>query len=107
MPRFTSLLKGSVLDDPAADFRGAARIEKYRVSGKALYVPSGFSWTYLPLGGVLNAEEAHRSVTAGHCVSVTEKRPRLDLTTEEGVIEIDLERPESMRKLLEAIRAAD
>ena len=105
MPKFTSVLKGKTIEDPAADFRTAEKVEQYRLSAAALYIPSGFSWTYLPLGGVLSAEEAHRNITAGHCVTVTERKPAVDLVTETGSFTLNLEKSESVERILSVIRA--
>ena len=43
MAKFSSLIEGHELADPAEDFKQAARVEQYRVSSKAIYVPAGFS----------------------------------------------------------------
>ena len=45
----TSLLTEKTLEDPAADFRAAVRVEQYRVSAQAIYIPSGLRWTYMAL----------------------------------------------------------
>ena len=100
----TCILEGKSIDAPAEDFRGAARVEQYRISAKALYIPAGLRWTYLPLAEIREAEESHHSVTAGKCVAVTERRPTLLIRTESGEWTLQLEKDESLQKLLAAIR---
>ena len=58
----TSILEGKTIDAPEADFRAAKRVEQYRISDKALYIPAGLKWTYLPLSAVESVEESHRCV---------------------------------------------
>ena len=103
----SSLLEGKQIDDPAGDFRSAKRVEQYRVSKKALYIPSGLRWTYLPLFEIRSAGESQRVVSAGKCVSVVEHRPVLEITTERKTVQLNLEKPASLEILLEAIRSAD
>ena len=45
-------------------------------------------------------------MTAGKCVAVTEKRPTLQLDTETESFLLPLERPESLRLLIDAVREA-
>ncbi len=101
----TCLLDGKAIDAPAEDFRTAQRVEQYRISARALYLPSGLRWTYLPLREIRSAEASHRVVSAGKCVSVVEHRPTLLLTCDGGEYKLNLERTESLQKLLDAIRA--
>lgn len=103
MAKFNSLVSGVELANPAEDFRGALKVEQYRVGKEAVYIPSGFSWNYVPLSAVSAAEESHRNVTAGHCVTVTERKPAVDLATGAGNVTLNLERPESIGKILEAL----
>lgn len=106
MARFTSLLEGKEIRTPEEDFRKAKKVEQYRIGERAVYLPAGLRWNYLPLAEIREAEEAHRAVTAGKCVAVTERRPTLWLKTEGGTVTLDLERPASLPLLLEAIRKA-
>lgn len=100
MPRFTCLLPGKEIASPAEDFRSAARVEQYRVGSAAVYLPSGFSWEYIPLSAVTRAEESHRNITAGHCVTVTERKPAVDLVTEADSFTLNLDKSESVQKIL-------
>ena len=99
----TSLVPGLSLEDPKEDFRGAKRVEQYRLSEKALYIPAGLRWNYLPLSAVRSAQASHRVVSAGKCVSVDLHRPTLALETDAGPMKLDLERQESLEKLLREI----
>ena len=104
MPAPTSLIEGYHLASPAEDFKTARRVEQYRVSGEALYIPAGFRWNYIPFSAIRTAEESHFSVTAGKCVAVTEKRPSLHLDTAGGSFDFPLEKAASLQAVLDAIR---
>ena len=99
-----SLLEGKQIDDPAGDFRSAKRIEQYRVSERALYIPSGLRWTYIPLSEICELAESQRVVSAGKCVSVVEHRPVLEVRTAQGAFTLNLEKTASMEALLRAVR---
>ena len=99
-----SMLEGKSIASPEEDFRAARRVEQYRLGKAALYIPAGLRWNYLPLSEIRKAEESHRSVTAGKCVAVTEKRPTLLVETEAGSFHFPLERQESLQLILAAIR---
>ncbi len=107
MAKFTCLAQGHELPSPAEDFRGARRVEQYRVSAQALYIPAGIRWNYLPLSVVRGAEESHRTVSAGHCVTVRERLPALEIVTDSGSMELGLEKAASLPVLLEALNRKD
>ena len=44
MAKPVCMVPGKELPDAAEDFRGAKRIEQYRISEKALYLPEGLRW---------------------------------------------------------------
>ncbi len=98
------MLDGMEIENVKEDFRDAQRIEQYRVSKTALYIPDGMRWKYIPLKAISQMEESFRVISAGHCVPVREKRPELDLITETGTVHISLEKQASMQKLLEILR---
>ncbi|MBQ7536354.1 MAG: hypothetical protein IJQ02_08055 [Oscillospiraceae bacterium] len=98
------LVKGKELDNVKEDFRTAQRVEQYRISDAALYLPEGLRWNYIPLSAVTSAEESFRVISAGHCVPVREKRPEIDLSTEAGTVHLQLEKQESMLKILEILQ---
>ena len=99
IPLFSDL----TITDPAADFRSAGRLEQYRIGREAIYLPAGLRWSYIPISAVEQAEEAHRVISAGHCVTVREKRPVLQLETKAGPVTLNLEKADSLPKLLEAL----
>ena len=103
MAKFHSLIPGAELADAAADYRGALKVEQYRVGKAAVYLPSGFNWNYVPLSVVTAAEDSRRSVTAGHCVTVTEIKPAVELVTDAGRFTLNLEKRDSIQKILDAI----
>jgi hypothetical protein len=104
MAKFNSLISGVEIASAAEDFRAALKVEQYRIGKEAVYIPSGFSWNYVPLAAVSAAEDSHRSVTAGHCVTVTERKPAVDLVTEAGTFTLNLERPGSVQQILDALK---
>lgn len=99
-----SLIEGASIASPGEDFKSAVRVEQYRVSRQALYIPAGLRWRYLPFSAIKKAEESHDSVTAGHCVTVTEKRPALLAVTEKESFTFPMEKAASLQKILAAIR---
>lgn len=46
---------GAELSDPAKDYRAAARVEQYRVSEQAIYLPAFPGTRYLPFSAVAQA----------------------------------------------------
>ena len=107
MAKLVNMFPGKELDNPEEDFRTAVRVEQYRVSDKALYIPEGFRWKVLPFAAVDKAENSFRVISAGHCVPVREKRPEIDLLTAAGTIHISLEKPESMQKILDLLQTGE
>ncbi len=91
------------IENVREDFRGAQKVEQYRVGREALYLPEGLRWKYLPLRAIRKAEESFRVISAGHCVPVREKRPEIDLDTEAGTVHLQLEKQESLQKILDAL----
>ena len=104
MAKYNSLIPGIEIANAAEDFRGAVKVEQYRIGKEAVFMPAGFSWNYVPLSVVTAAEESHRNVTAGHCVTVTERKPAVDLVTDTSSFTLNLDKPESIQKILDAIR---
>ena len=104
MARFTSLVAGEEIPAPEEDFRAAERVEQYRLGAQALYIPAGLRWSYIPLAAVTSAEESHRVISAGKCVAVEERRPVLQLNTAVESFKLSLERPESLKRLLDAVQ---
>ena len=103
MAKFTCLLPGKELPDVKEDFRAAQKLEQYRLGEKALYLPRGFSWEYIPRSEIRRAEGSRRVITAGHCVTVREEKPAVDLTTDRGVFTLNLEKRSSAETVLAAL----
>ena len=93
MAKLVCVIPGKELSNPDRDFRSAVRVEQYRISGEALFIPEGFHWKYYPLSAV-----------DGHCVAVREKRPELDLTVGSEIVHLQLEKETSMQTILSAIK---
>lgn len=107
MAKFSSLIEGHELADPAEDFKQAARVEQYRVSSKAIYVPAGFRWQYIPLSGVVSVEASTKTVSAGHCVTVQIPRPTLVVMTPDGAQLLGVDKADSLDKMLAVIQNKD
>ena len=103
MAKFVCMVPGKELGNAAEDFRAARRIEQYRISDAALYLPEGLRWKYIPLRAVDRVEESFRVISAGHCVPVREKRPELDLFVGAETVHLQLEKPDSMQAILKAL----
>lgn len=104
MAKFRPLIENFIIDDPSGDFRGAQKTEQYRLGEQALYIPAGFKWEYLPYAAIESAEESHRNVCSGKCVTVTEKKPAVDLRTPTGMMKLNFEKKESVAMVLAALR---
>ena len=94
------LIAGKELPNVEEDYRASVKVEQYRVGKEALYLPEGLRWNYLPLSEIRSAADSHRVISAGHCVPVREKRPEIDLSTEIGTVHIQLEKQDSLRKVM-------
>ena len=99
------MVEGLTIENAKEDFRAAEKVEQYRISSRALYLPEGLKWKYLPLGAVKKAEESYRVVSAGHCVTVREKKPEIDLMTDTGPVHLQLEKQDSMRRIIDRIQS--
>ena len=95
-----SLIPGIVLDDVKADFKAAERIEQYRLGKDAVYIPAGLKWNYVPRRAIRSAEASHRTVSAGHCVTVRVRTPALTIVTDAESFELSLEKQASLDRFL-------
>ena len=96
-----SLIPGAAIDSIREDLRSAERIEQYRLGKKAVYIPAGLGWNYIPKSEIRNASSSHRTVSAGHCVTVEIKTPSLEIETDAGSFDLHLEKQESLERFLE------
>ena len=103
MPKFTCLLSGKELPDLKEDFKNAQRLEQYRLGKLAVYLPRGFAWDYIPAELITKAERSHRIISAGHCVTVREEKPAVDLVTKTETFTLNLEKPASAEAVLQAL----
>ena len=99
-----SLIPDKTIEDVKSDFRAAERIEQYRLGEKAVYLPAGMRWNYIPRSEILEAAPSHRTVSAGHCVTVRVQTPALELVTAAGPVELHLEKQASLDKFLAALK---
>lgn len=107
MARFTSLISGRELENVKEDFRAARKVEQYRLGARALYLPRGLSWEYIPLEALDKAEHSHRVISAGHCVTVREEKPAVDLTAGEKQFTLNLEKQASVQLILQALKGEE
>ncbi len=56
-----------MMENAELDITSARRAEKYRVSDRAIYIPAGFMWEYLPITCIREVHEAKRTVSAENC----------------------------------------
>ena len=103
MAKFICLLPGNELPDVKEDFHAARKLEQYRLGEKAVYLPRGLAWEYIPRCAILRAERSRRVITAGHCVTVREEKPAVDLITEAQVYTLNLEKAASAGTVLELL----
>ena len=101
--KYICLLKGKELSDLKEDFRAAKKLEQYRLGEKAVYLPRGLSWEYIPVSEIRKAEHTHRVISAGHCVTVREEKPAVDLRAGDKIFTLNLEKPASARLILETL----
>ena len=106
MAKPVCMVSGKEIDNVADDFRSSRRVERYRISDAALYLPEGLHWKYIPLSAIDRAEESFRVISAGHCVPVREKRPELDLAVGTETVHLQLEKPAAMQAILDVIKTA-
>ena len=86
-----TLIPGKTIDGVNEDLRAAERVEQYRLGKAAVYIPAGLKWKYIPRSEILEAAADHRTVNAGHCVTVQVRTPSLRLVTAAGAFDLNLE----------------
>ena len=67
-------------------------------------MPEGLRWNYIPLSEIQLAEEGVRVLPGGHCNPFRAKKPKVDITAEEKQYQLPLDHPESVEKILAAIK---
>lgn len=98
-----SLISGEAISNVKEDFRNALRIEQYRLGDEAVYIPAGLKWNYIPRRCIKQAAPSHRTVSAGHCVTVEVRTPSLDISTPAGNFELHLEKQASLDKIIDIL----
>jgi hypothetical protein len=99
------LKKDALLNDPQADIRSAEKIEKYKISENALYIPYGFKWQYLPLDQIVETHRAVNQVTSEGCCDYAVDLPAIAVKYGDDKIYLDFneeKNAERMRKRLGA-----
>ncbi len=98
-----SLIPGVIIHNVRKDLRGAERIEQYRLGREAVYIPEGLKWTYIPRAAIQSASPSHRTISAGHCVTIEVKTPSLEIVTAEDRFALHLEKQASLDRFLEVL----
>ena len=98
-----SLILGETVSNGKVDLRKAEKIEQYRLGNEAVYIPAGLKWNYIPISRIQQASPSHRTVSAGHCVTVEVKTPALEIITSSGSFELHFEKQESLERILNAL----
>lgn len=97
------MIEGKAIADAKEDLRIAQKVEQYRISSRALYLPEGLRWKYLPLPEIERVDSSFRVISGGHCVPVREKRPEIDLMTAMGPVHLQLEKQASVQTILDML----
>ena len=100
MAAYETLVPGIEIENVKADFRAAERIEQYRLGKEAVYIPAGLKWNYIPRTAIREASSSHRTVSAGHCVTVQVRTPTLEIVTGTGDFDLNLEKQASLDRFL-------
>ncbi|MCR5799195.1 MAG: hypothetical protein K6G69_03890 [Lachnospiraceae bacterium] len=97
-----------VMEDAAADIKRAARMEKYRVSDRAVYIPAGLMWEYLPMSCIHEVRRAKRSVSAENsCIPFDQDLPAITLLYgEEEKYYLELNSEKTTEKFLSLLTQA-
>ena len=98
------MIQGKSIENAKQDFRDAVRVEQYRVGREAIYLPQGLRWMYIPYSQITRAEQSRRVISAGHCVTVREEKPAVDLIIGEETLTLNLEKADNAQTVLDAIR---
>ena len=98
-----SLIPSITIDDAKNDLRNAERIEQYRLGKEAVYIPAGLKWNYIPMSVIRSASASHRTVSAGHCVTVEVKTPSIEIFTSAGSFELHMEKQASLDCFLDKL----
>ncbi len=76
--RFKPLIPENTIDNPKEDFERGQKLSRYVMGEKALYIPHGFSWEYIPYAAVTKAQVRTQNYAAkGCCGSGVKKLPVL------------------------------
>ena len=90
--KFNPLLTGATLADPKEEFKNSKRFEKYRMSSRALFIPAGFAWNYLPLKEITRFKKVTRFITSDNGVcpfSMEAPGIRIHYRDAEDLIEVE------------------
>ncbi len=98
------LYAGKEIENVLEDFKSARKVDKYRVSDLAIYIPAGFGWKYLRFADVTEAHPAKQNAGAPHtCIAVNYVLPAIALMAEGEKTYLELDKKESQEWLLKRL----
>ena len=98
------LLPGAVLDGIENELRESTKYEKYRVSKRALFIPSGFAWKYLPLSEITQIKKVVRLIESDNGVCpYAEEAPGLRIHFGDQTDVLEVAKEKGVARFLEAL----
>ena len=94
---------GDRLEDEKADYRASRKIDRYRLSEKAFYIPMVFGWSYIPLSEIADASSATKTMTAQSCAAVRIPIPQLKLLVHDKVISFPFDNEDHAAEIVEIL----
>lgn len=97
------LESNSLINDAGSDIKSSEKIEKYRVSDKAVYIPCGFSWQYLPLDNITAVHSAINLVTCESCSGFEADLPALRVEYGDNKVYLDFNKVKNAERMRDLI----
>lgn len=97
--KYNSLISETRIEDPEKDFKDGQKLSRYVFGERALYIPKGFSWDYIPYSAITRVESRTQNYAAkGCCGSGVEKLPVLLIEYASGKQVLQCDSPEDAEK---------
>ncbi len=98
------LIADALLEQIEEEFRSSQKFEKYRVSGKAIFFPSGFAWKYLPLSEITQIKRVVRLIESENGVCpYAEEAPGLRIHFRDQTDILEVAKEKGVGKFLQAL----
>lgn len=102
------LLPDALLDRIEEEFRESRKFEKYRVSKRAIFFPSGFAWKYLPLSEITQIKKVVRLIESENGVCpYAEEAPGLRIHFRDRTDILEVAKEKGVSRFLEALSAGN